>query len=99
MASNEMMVRIDTSAGDDAAEFITILMMVAKSLEQVQNIVDLPEDDGLIVVLKVQRYLFGMADRLYPKPGEMRRRVIAFADRLGFDVRERYISPPSNATH
>jgi len=99
MASNETMVRIDTSAGDGAAEFIAILMMVAMSLERVQKIVDLPEDDGLIVVLQVQRNLFGMADQLYPRPGEMRRRVIAFADRMGFDIKERNFSPQSNATH
>jgi hypothetical protein len=43
--------------------------------------------------------LFGMADQLYPEPGEMRRRVIAFADRMRFDIRERNFSIQSNATH
>jgi hypothetical protein len=98
-SANEMMVRIDASAGDDSAEFLAILMIVAKSFEQAQKLPDLPAEDGITLVLQLQRNLFGMVQRLYPDPGEMKRRVIAFADRMGFDIRERYFSTQSNATH
>ena len=99
MYPDEMMVRIDTSAGDDTAEFITLLMIMAKSLERVQKMVRQREDNGIGVVLQVQETLFGMAEQLYPEPGEMRRRVIAFADRIGFDIRECNFSIQSHATH
>lgn len=93
------MLRIDARAEDDTAEFIAILMILAKSFEQAQKLTDLPADEGLILVLHTQGHLFGMIERLYPNPGEMKRRVIAFADRMGFDIRERYFSAQSNSTH
>lgn len=94
-----MVVQIDSRTGDDSGEFIAILMIVAKSLEEARRLPDLPADDGFTLVLQLQRNLFGMVERLYPEPGEMKRRVIAFADRMGFDIRERYFSAQSNATH
>jgi hypothetical protein len=99
MDSTQMIVQIDASTGNDTGEFIAILMIVAKSLEQIQKMVHLRQEDGLGVVLQVQKAVFGTADQLYPEPGEMRRRVIAFADRMGFDIREQNFSIQSNATH
>ena len=99
MDSTQMIVQIDASTGNDAGEFIAILMIVAKSLEQVQKMVRLGQGDGFDVVLQVQKAVFGTADELYPEPGEMRRRVIAFADRLGFDISESTFSIQSHATH
>ena len=97
--AGDMVVQIDSRTGDDSGEFIAILMIVAKSLEEARRLPDLPVDDGFTLVLQLQRNLLGMAERLYPEPGEMKRRVIAFADRMGFDIRERYLSAQSNATH
>lgn len=99
MCPEEMMARIDTRAGGDAAEFVTILMIVAKSLERVQKLARLGEHNSLGVLLQVQEDLFGMAEQLYPEPGEMRRRVLAFADRMGFDLRETTFLIQSHATH
>jgi len=99
MDPTEMMVEIVTSRGDDVAEFVTILMIVAKSLERVQKLARLREHNELGAILQVQETLFGMAEQLYPEPGEMRRRVIAFADRMGFDISESTFSIQSHATH
>ena len=98
-AAGEMMVRIDSRSQDDSGEFIAILMVLAKAFAETRRLPDLPEDDAFTLVLQLQRNVFGMVERLYPDPGEMKRRVIAFAHRMGFDIREQYFSAPSNATN
>jgi len=97
-AAGETVVRINRGA-DDSGELIAILMILAKAFEETRRLPDLPEYDAFTLVLQLQRNVFGIVGQLYPEPGEMKRRVIAFADRMGFDIRERYFSAPSNATH
>ena len=98
-SAGETIIQIDSRTGDDSGELIAILMIVAGSLEESRRLPDLPTDASFRLVLQLQRNLFGMAERLFPEPGEMKRRVMAFADRMGFDIREHYFSAQSNATH
>ena len=85
--------------GRESAEFISVLMFVAKSIERVRRTADLPTEEAMLVALEAQRNVLSLVDEFYPEAGQMERRVIAFADRMGFDVRQRYFSVQSNATH
>ena len=83
----------------ETAEFISILMFVAKSLEQVRNTSHLPLEAALLVALEAQAYVLSEADELYPEAGQMERKVIAFAERMGLDISQRRLSLQSSATH
>ena len=90
----------DTCVFDkESAEFISVLMFVAKSIDQVRRSADLPIEEAMIVALEAQRNVLSLVDDFYPEAGQMEQQVIAFADRMGFDVRQRYFSVQSNATH
>jgi hypothetical protein len=99
MGSKEMMVRIDARAGDDTAEFIAILMVAAKCLDHSRNCADLPLEDAVLHELQGLGNLLSLAHRFYPERGEMQRRVIAFADKLGFDVAQHSFAACGSAIH
>lgn len=83
----------------ESAEFISILMFVAKSLEQVRNTSDLPLEAALLVALEAQANVLTEADELYPEAGQMERQVIAFAERMGFSISQQHLSLQSHVVH
>ena len=83
----------------EIAEFIAMLMVLAKALDQIRNSAHLPEEEAAELGWQAHSNLFGLAHRLYPNAGVMEQRVVAFADQLGFGLRERYFAVSSNATH
>jgi hypothetical protein len=88
-----------TREQSEAMEFVAILLMVASALERNRTTVGLPLHETVAIAIETQGRLLALADIFFPPPGEMERRVIAFADRLGLDIREHYVSAQSNTTH
>ena len=87
------------SFGKESAEFISVLMFVAKSIEKVRSTAGVPLEEAVLVALEAQGNVLSLVEEFYPEPGQMERQVIAFADRMGFEVRQTHFSVQSNATH
>lgn len=88
-----------TREQNEAMEFVAILLMVAAALERNRRTAGLPLHETVAIAIETQGKLLALADIFFPLPGEMERRVVAFADRLGLDIREHYVSKQSNAIH
>ena len=82
----------ETLVGEDAesADFLAILLTVAQSLEHVRRNANVPMEEAIGMTLKTQRKLLNLANRLFPGPHEMEKRIIVFAARLGFDTAPSY---------